>query len=220
MQSQSPRFLAALAIILCSLISAHAAELDSLPLIRLDQQTSEKTAPFQLRSDTRYLAFYYSASWCPPCRTTTPALVDEYQRMLAKDAMPVEFILVSGDRSEQGALDYMEHYKMPWPALAWDSRGLANAYAARGIPHLALVEIASGKLIAQGTGTSIDSVVDQIREITGVTTGKPFRAGSLFGRYGMLIVISIIFIGTFILQKIRRSSRASNAPAVHSAEDQ
>ncbi len=77
--------------------AVHATSLDSVPLYRLENGES---IPFKLKDDTDYVAFYYSASWCPPCRKTTPPLVEEYQRMLSMEGMPAEIVLV-GDQSQQ-----------------------------------------------------------------------------------------------------------------------
>lgn len=62
--------------------------------------------------DTKFL-FYYSASWCPPCRAFTPELV----RFARRHDGRVAVVLVPSDRSKGDAADYLKDYKMPWPAL-------------------------------------------------------------------------------------------------------
>src|SRR6266571_1608444 len=55
----------------------------------------------------KYWAFYYSASWCPPCRAFTPVLVDFYRGF--KPSHPeFELIFVNDDRNESAMLSYMK----------------------------------------------------------------------------------------------------------------
>ena len=131
-----------------------ASELDSLPLVMPEASTSQKLVPYKLRPETEYVAFYFSASWCGPCRATTPALVEEYQRMKDQKNQLVEVVLVSSDRTEKVMVDYIKRYHMPWPAVAWQSRMMTDDYAAQGIPHLALVRRSTGEVVAQGSGAN------------------------------------------------------------------
>lgn len=195
-------------LILLTLLTAtsglQANTIDSIPLFRVEQG---KPVPFHLRDDTRYVAFYFSASWCPPCRTTTPALADEYHRMIARDAMPVEVILVGDDRTEKDMLAYIKRYDMPWPAVSWSSRQMLDGYAVQGIPHLALVDRKTGKLITAGTGASgegsVESVVDRIRELTGDTDAEPFRTGNFLSRFGLIIAIAAATGIIFLIRSLR-----------------
>lgn len=181
-----------------------ANNLDTLPMFRLHQ---EKQVPFQLRPETTHIAFYYSASWCPPCRKTTPALVEEYQRMLSADTMPVEIILVCDDRTEERMIDYIKKYNMPWPVVEWASRASTDPYAAPGIPCLSLVERSSGKIIAQGIGVSgegsVETVVAEMRQITGIQTETPFRTQSVLSQYGTLIAVGVTCLAILAIQKWR-----------------
>lgn len=195
-------------ILFACLVGALPAQpLDSIPLIRLEQGEQR---PVRLKQETRYVAFYFSASWCPPCRTTTPALAEEYQRMLSLETMPVEIVLVGNDRSEKQMLQYIERYQMPWPAIPWHARHHTDPYAARGIPHLALVERASGKLIASGTGSSgdgsIESVVTKIREINGDSQSAPFRTRSPLARFAVLIAIALSVLAILAIIRRRKNS--------------
>lgn len=95
----------------------------------------------------RYVAVYYSAHWCPPCRAFTPALVEFYNK--AKTRRPeLEVIFVSSDKDEDAMKGYMKEYKMPWPALRFDAkkstRALRRPDNERGIPNLVFMD-ADGK---------------------------------------------------------------------------
>lgn len=99
-----------------------------------------------------YIAFYFSAHWCPPCRKFTPVLVDFYKKNKKKTNF--EVIFYSYDKSEKGMYDYMKEMKMLWPAVKYDMRGklgIEEKYAGRGIPHLVVVdnkgEVVSNSLV-------------------------------------------------------------------------
>lgn len=62
---------------------------------------------------------YFSASWCPPCRSFTPKLVETYKALVAAGRQ-VEAVFVSADRSEEAWREYHSH--MCWPALPLSDR--------------------------------------------------------------------------------------------------
>jgi len=103
----------------------------------------------------KYVSFYFSAHWCPPCRGFTPKLVDTYNAVKAA-GKPWEVIFVSGDRSD----DQFEEYfaTMPWLSLPFeDARGdwLNSHFEVDGIPTLVLVS-PEGKLITTELRGSIE----------------------------------------------------------------
>lgn len=108
------------------------------------------TLPRDQLAGTRYLAFYYSAKWCPPCRAFTPELVSTYNEIKAKHP-EFELIFVSSDKDENAMQDYMKTYNMTWPALRFGEisvmRLLARPEYERGIPNLVFMD-AEGKEIS------------------------------------------------------------------------
>lgn len=95
----------------------------------------------------KYIALYYSASWCGPCRAFTPRLVRAYQEL--KAAHPeFEVVFVSADRSAGAMAEYMRDDGMPWPAVKYDLRDhKIMSYSGPGIPCLVLVD-AQGQVLA------------------------------------------------------------------------
>ena len=96
----------------------------------------------------KYWAFYYSASWCPPCRAFTPKLVDFYNGF--KPQHPnFELIFVNHDQSEDAMLDYMKGDAMAWPAVRFDDidKTNANQFCGEGIPDIVLTD-ADGKVLS------------------------------------------------------------------------
>jgi len=95
----------------------------------------------------RYIAVYYSAHWCPPCRGFTPELVKAYKQIKAKHP-EFEIVFVSGDRTEDAMQGYMTEYNMEWPAVRFKDRrslrALGRPSHERGIPNLVFMD-ADGK---------------------------------------------------------------------------
>lgn len=98
----------------------------------------------------KFWAFYYSASWCPPCRAFTPKLVDFYKEFKAQHPN-FELIFVCHDEDEDAMLKYMTTDAMAWPAVRFsdieNKRVEANKYCGSGIPDLVLVD-ANGKILS------------------------------------------------------------------------
>ena len=92
-------------------------------------------------SASRYVALYFSASWCPPCRGFTPKLVAAYNAVNAGEKA-LDVLFVSGDRDEASFKEYHSH--MPWHAVPYDDEArrdaLNTAAGVRGIPTLVLCE--------------------------------------------------------------------------------
>jgi nucleoredoxin len=89
----------------------------------------------------KYFAFYYSASWCAPCRAFTPKLVEFYRSFKAQHPN-FELIFVNHDEDADAMLEYMKSDAMPWPAVRFDDIGSTKAdkYCGPGIPDLVLVD--------------------------------------------------------------------------------
>lgn len=90
----------------------------------------------------KFIALYYSASWCGPCRQFTPQLVDAYRELKAQYP-EFEVVFVSADNSAGDMRDYMKDDRMAWPALKYDAiptSGEIMQYCGDGIPCLVLVD--------------------------------------------------------------------------------
>ncbi|KPI87545.1 tryparedoxin (TXN2) [Leptomonas seymouri] len=107
--------------------------------------TTENVALPTLAGKTVF--FYFSASWCPPCRGFTPQLIDFYNAHAEKKNF--EVALISWDESPE---DFKEYYaKMPWLALPFEDRKgmelLTTGFDVKSIPTLIGVEADSGTII-------------------------------------------------------------------------
>ncbi|MBE2179218.1 MAG: redoxin domain-containing protein [Chthoniobacterales bacterium] len=90
----------------------------------------------------KYIAVYFSAAWCGPCREFTPKLVEWYGQRTEADHGKFEVILMSRDRNAKAMEDYMKEDKMPWPALAFTKRDRSPLakYKGNGIPCLVIID--------------------------------------------------------------------------------
>jgi nucleoredoxin len=148
-------------------VSAFAQKFSS-SLIVLDNG-APKDLDIHTLAGVKYWAFYYSASWCPPCRAFTPTLVDFYRSF--KPSHPqLELIFVNHDQNEDDMLNYMKSDAMPWPAVRFEDvqDPDASRYCGSGIPCLVLVDD-SGKVLSdsfQGeTYLGPEHVIDDIRSM-------------------------------------------------------
>lgn len=123
------------------------AKLSNLVALDGKKLTSFDAAPL---AGKKYLAVYYSASWCGPCRNFTPDLVKWYNRNKSKSGL-FELVFVSADRSADQMKEYMVEDKMPWPAMDFASIKMGNPIVGKGgpgIPSLVIFD-ASGKPVAE-----------------------------------------------------------------------
>ena len=89
------------------------------------------------------VALYFSAHWCPPCRTFTPQLALYYGAMSGQRPGALEIVFVSRDRDQASFDEYTDH--MPWLSMPFtddDGRrdGLASHFGVRGIPALIYID--------------------------------------------------------------------------------
>ena len=97
----------------------------------------------------KWIALYFSASWCGPCRKFTPQLVEYYNRV-APQHPELELILVSSDRSAFNMESFMRNMQIPWPAIDFpklQGKDGIMQFAGKGIPCLVIVN-AKGDVIA------------------------------------------------------------------------
>ena len=93
------------------------------------------------------LGFYFSASWCPACRQTTPLIASSYKALRSRGSA-FEIVFVSQDGSETEFDQYRS--SMPWPAMPFGGSLpaiLAQAFHVSAIPCLVLLD-ADGNLLS------------------------------------------------------------------------
>lgn len=88
----------------------------------------------------KIVGLYFSGSWCGPCRSFTPRLVEVYEELSSKSNF--EVVLVSSDDSDE---DFNEYFsKMPWLAIPFSdlasSARLKDLFKVKGIPCLVILD--------------------------------------------------------------------------------
>ncbi|ESL07573.1 tryparedoxin [Trypanosoma rangeli SC58] len=106
---------------------------------------SGSVSPSSLAGKTVF--FYFSASWCPPCRGFTPVLAELYEKF--HDSKNFEVVLVSWDEEEEAFNGY--YAKMPWLAIPFTNRdaldSLRNTFNVESIPKLIGVNADTGAVV-------------------------------------------------------------------------
>jgi nucleoredoxin len=104
----------------------------------------------------KVFAFYFSAHWCPPCRSFTPQLAQWYSNDLKSKGLQVVF--VSSDKDQDQFKDYFK--EMPWLALDFEDRKrkaqLSSMFGVRGIPALVIVDT-DGSVITKDGRSAVSS---------------------------------------------------------------
>ncbi|UJR18210.1 hypothetical protein I4U23_005111 [Adineta vaga] len=88
----------------------------------------------------KIIGLYFSAHWCPPCRSFTPILTEFYNKY--SEEKKFEIIFLSSDNDEES---FNEYYKeMPWLTLDFKEREkkdeLDQKFQIDGIPTLILLD--------------------------------------------------------------------------------
>ena len=87
----------------------------TLPLPKLVQPARFSLVQTELSNDIQVVVFYYSASWCTPCKQTSAALQKAYPGIIAKE---LELITYTVDQSPRARADYLRDTRFEWPALS------------------------------------------------------------------------------------------------------
>lgn len=105
-------------------------------------------APADALEGKEYIAVYYSAHWCPPCRLFTPKLSKFYDETV-KEHPEFEIVFVSSDRSPKAMAEYMNYAEMNFLAVEFSKARDTplREHAARGIPYLILLDADGNVLI-------------------------------------------------------------------------
>ena len=127
------------------------------------------------------VGFYFSAHWCPPCRTFTPSLV----KFRDDNKDDFEIVFVSSDKSPQAQMGYMEETNMKWltlPHRGKAANSLAGKYGVRGIPALIIVS-PNGEIITKnGRGDVSGNPKGALAKWTKSETSTPTATGEATGR--------------------------------------
>ena len=101
----------------------------------------------------KFVAIYFSAHWCPPCRNFTPMLCQFYEEVNKDGAKNLQVIFVTSDKDEAAFQGYYE--TMPWTAVSFDAdkQTIKQQHGVQGIPMLPIFKADGTKIEENGRGT-------------------------------------------------------------------
>lgn len=105
-------------------------------------------------NNAKYTMLYFSAHWCPPCRSFTPVLSKWYNE---HKSLNMEIVFVSADNSEK---DFTHYYEtMPWLSIPYENRDLVETliskYEVTGFPSLLVVDSATGDIVSRDARSGV-----------------------------------------------------------------
>ncbi|WKY07916.1 hypothetical protein Q1695_007425 [Nippostrongylus brasiliensis] len=90
----------------------------------------------------KMVGLYFSASWCPPCRSFTPKLKRFYEAV--KESHPeFEIVLVSRDKEADALFEYYDEHMGDWTFIPFGDpkiEELLEKYNARSIPGMKIIK--------------------------------------------------------------------------------
>eukprot|EP01024_Parvocaulis_polyphysoides_P041759 TRINITY_DN38316_c1_g6_i1.p1 TRINITY_DN38316_c1_g6~~TRINITY_DN38316_c1_g6_i1.p1 ORF type:complete len:318 (-),score=39.01 TRINITY_DN38316_c1_g6_i1:212-1165(-) len=101
----------------------------------------------------KFIALYFSAHFCGPCREFTLQLVHFYEEFKAKHPKSADFdiVFVSQDKDEESFSEY--YGEMTWLALPYSEkerkRKLNDKFNQQGMPKLVIINAESGSIITR-----------------------------------------------------------------------
>jgi thiol-disulfide isomerase/thioredoxin len=107
--------------------------------------------------DDKYILLYFSAHWCPPCRSFTPHLASVYRKLKAQ-GRDFEVVFCSLDNNLTEFTNYAQ--TMPWLRLPLGDRRiqqLNSLVGARFIPTLAVFRASDGALVNSNAKANVGS---------------------------------------------------------------
>jgi len=108
----------------------------------------------------KLVVLYFSASWCPPCRSFSPKLIEFYETCKED----IGCVFVSSDRDEKSFNEYFG--KMPWHAMfpsytSSENRNrqgrLSDMFKIQGIPSVVVLDAKTGNFVTDNARTEVMS---------------------------------------------------------------
>ena len=107
--------------------------------------------PLSSLASTKLVALYFTAHWCPPCRTFTPKLINFY-KAVNESEKNIEIVFISFDRDEDDMLEYLD--VMPWAAVPFTNEALREdlkeKFGVTGIPMLVVLKPDGSEITRDG----------------------------------------------------------------------
>jgi nucleoredoxin len=121
--------------------------------------------------DKEFLLLYFSASWCPPCKTFSPILKEFYN--IVKDSAKIELIYVGSDKTVE---EFNKFYStMPWLAIVSEAvqikKDLASILQITGIPTVVVLDVKTGLFITNNARNEVQQSAGDATKYKEVVSG-------------------------------------------------
>lgn len=113
----------------------------------LQKADGSKVATKDVIKGRKNVVLYFTAGWCPPCRTFTPKLVKFFNKH--KDNKDFTVVMVSSDRDAKAQASYMKKYDMTFYAVPYKQtrlKKIKQVLGGSGIPNLVILD-ADGEVV-------------------------------------------------------------------------
>ena len=113
----------------------------------------------ELEEPPEYYFFYFSASWCAPCRSGAKKMVEKYEASVPENST-IAMIHISLDQDDEAANQWASEENFPWLTLLPGDRqrsDLMQYKTTNSVPE-AIVYRANGELFAKGTKAAFELV--------------------------------------------------------------
>ena len=117
----------------------------------------------QFEPETKVVIFFYSASWCAPCKQLAAQLQEVYPSLRAKYP-ELEFVTFSVDHSVSECAAYLRESAFPWLAISPSAskEKVWQQLRPKSTPKLQAFELTKSKLVEIAPPSSAQGVLEQV----------------------------------------------------------
>ena len=97
----------------------------------------------------KIVGLYFSAHWCPPCRSFSPELV----KFRDNNENEFEIVFISSDKSEEAQFSYMKELEMKWYTVKFGTdtvTKIKEKYGIKSIPTLIILSKSGETISTEG----------------------------------------------------------------------